>query len=192
MIRKTQNIVEAFKNYKNLRLKGFYIFLKMYNITSNQITFLSLFFGLTSVFFLGVNNIIFIILFLISVIFDIIDGGLAIVEKKSLKAQKFGMLLDDFSDRTVFSLIILKLSFLSSSLVFLTISVLYIILKSYHIFLKQRLSKNIKILYVDRISVLLIFINLKLMFFLIFIVLFINLFELLNIIKRNKIFLRKI
>lgn len=175
--------INFFKSKKNLFLKSFATFLLSRGIKSNLITVLSLISGLISVFYFSEKNTLFLIFFLISVVMDLLDGAVAVVEKKDPVSQKRGVLFDDISDRTVYFLLLLKISYLLESLPAFLIAVAFLLIKTVHIVLKQFRSPNIQIIYFDRLSLVFLLVSYDAFFQVIVLVLFINILELINILQ---------
>ena len=145
------------KSLKNKLLSPVATFLhKTLKLSSNQITLLSFISGIVAVLNLYENHLIFALFIVLSVIFDMFDGTVSIIENKQSEALKTGVLLDDLSDRSIILFLLLKIALYKSITYLPPLILAYIILKGAHIIIKQKINHNIQITYIDRIPLILI------------------------------------
>ncbi len=149
------SLLQNFKDIKDKLISPLAVFTyKKLHLTSNLITSLSFISGLISILFLFKNHQLFILFIIISVFLDILDGSVARIENKSDIELKRGVLLDDLADRSIVVLILAKIMSHTDITALVFIIPLYILIKGIHIFLKQKIDINIKLIYIDRIPLI--------------------------------------
>ena len=101
-----QEIVGKFRGYKNKEFPRTGKFFLNLGISANMMTTFSLLIGLVAVYFLFENHMLFIILGLVHLLADGLDGLIA----KASQSTRFGQYFDLISDRIVAFLILLKVA----------------------------------------------------------------------------------
>lgn len=94
-----------FRGFRDRRLLKFGQFFLKIGITANRMTFLSLTFGLTAIYFLFTNNLYFVLFAMLHLLLDALDGVIA----RASKETKFGRYFDYLSDRSITLLALLKI-----------------------------------------------------------------------------------
>ncbi|MBI2103313.1 CDP-alcohol phosphatidyltransferase family protein [Candidatus Woesearchaeota archaeon] len=102
-----QTSLEKFRIYRSEKFLPVGKFFLKYQITANLMTCLSFLAGLGAVYFLFQNHLYFILLGLLHLTLDGIDGIIARASAPTL----FGKYLDHFSDQMIGLLLILKIAF---------------------------------------------------------------------------------
>lgn len=92
------------RNFRRRLIKPVAEILIKLKIGSNLLTFLSLLFGITAIYFLFVKHYLFVIFILLHFIFDSLDGTVAELTKET----RFGQYFDKLSDHFVFFLLLIK------------------------------------------------------------------------------------
>ncbi|MBI2662682.1 CDP-alcohol phosphatidyltransferase family protein [Candidatus Woesearchaeota archaeon] len=101
----TSEIIQDFRGYRTKKLSSLAKFLLKLKISANVMTTLSLLFGLTSIYFLFNNHLLFIIFAILHLLADILDGVLA----RSSKSTAFGQYYDYSVDQIIAVLLIIKI-----------------------------------------------------------------------------------
>lgn len=105
-----QIYLEKFRIYRSQKLLPLGKFFLKYHITANVMTSLSFLAGLGAVYFLFQNHLYFILLGLLHLTLDGIDGIIARASTPTL----FGKYFDHFSDQIIGFLLLLKIAFANS------------------------------------------------------------------------------
>jgi len=128
----SQDIVKKFGLFKaGDQNKVGKFFLKL-GISANMMTTFALIVGLVSVYFLFSNHLSFIILAVVHLLADGLDGLIA----KASQPTKFGQYFDLISDRTIAFLVLLKIALHLQDYYFFIILGLYVLTQSIHFFSK--------------------------------------------------------
>lgn len=105
MVRFTTRFIEQFRDYRSTKLSGLgKLFLKI-GVSANVMTFLSLLFGLGAVYYLFVSYWLFVVLALLHLGADAMDGVIARVSTET----RFGKKFDFAVDQVIVVLIMVKL-----------------------------------------------------------------------------------
>lgn len=94
-----------------IKIDKLVLFLKKLNITPNQITIISIVFGILAVFYIEKSHNLFVIFYLLNRISDGVDGYYA---RKQNLSTKLGSHLDHFGDYFVHSVLLIKVGILFS------------------------------------------------------------------------------
>lgn len=113
----TARLISWFRNYKSRKLGGLGRFLLKLKITANLLTALSLISGILAAYYLFQDQILFIVLALLHLLFDGLDGVVA----REAGSTACGKYFDAFSDSFVQFVVLLRMAFfLNDYYVFLT------------------------------------------------------------------------
>ena len=109
-------IVEKFRDYRTKRFSGIGKYLYSLGISANLMTSVSLLLGITAVYFLFSDYLLFLIFAVLHLLADGLDGLIARISKTSLFGKYFDMSTDSF----ITILLLIKVGFyLNYSLLFL-------------------------------------------------------------------------
>ena len=127
-----EGIVEKVRDYKGNKFTRIGKFFLKLGISANMMTVFSLLIGLTSVYFLFSNHLLFIVLAILHIIADGLDGLIA----KASQATTFGKYFDLFTDRVITFSILFKVALYLNDYYFFIILGIFILTQAIYFFSK--------------------------------------------------------
>ena len=126
--------LDQFRNYRQRKLLSVGTFLANRGLTANLLTGFSLLFGLLSVYFLFEQQVLFILLALLHLAADALDGVIA----RATKETSFGKYFDYGVDRLVTLLFLLKIGFFLQDYYAYLIAGIFVVAQLIYIFSQFR------------------------------------------------------
>lgn len=145
------NLRARIKAYKNRKLGSIVKFLKeKNNLSSNIVSLFGLICGLLGAYFMFSQHTLFIIFLLLAILFDVLDGAMAKIEKN--KDKLTGWLIDSVKDRIVTTAILVQIA-LNANFKFIYIILAIFLLVSLLVHYEKIVHKrNLRIIYLDQWS----------------------------------------
>ena len=126
----SQDIVKRFSLFKSRNGNKVGKFFLNFGISANMMTVFALIVGIVAVYFLFNNHLLFVILGMVHLLADGLDGLIA----KASQPTKFGQYFDLISDRTIAFLILLKVALHLQDYYFFIILGLYVLTQLVYFF----------------------------------------------------------
>lgn len=139
------------KAYKNRKLNSIVKFLKeKNNLSSNIISLFGLICGLLAAYFIFSRHSFFVVFLLLAILFDILDGAMARIEKN--KDRLTGWIIDSVKDRIVTTAILAQIAIYGNFQYIYTIIGIFLLVSLLVHYEKLALKRNLKIIYLDQWS----------------------------------------